>query len=215
MTGFLHLLAAPIRWFVGAPLRSTGFTGLVVAWIGFLSNVGGAQQYACSQSWFRHACAAMRLGGIAGSEEQRFWDQISTAQSCDGYRSYIARYSGGEFVSVANARLGAARRMERETWKDEDRPLPLQVNAPLAGSASPAEARAVSIASARKDAYDLLCKPYSTGEFRLGDVEIKPERWACSSRDGGTACGFEGVAICHVRVRTINVTEDCSVLRKA
>lgn len=209
MSNFFHALTAPLRWIVNAPVRSAGISGVVLAWIGLLSNIGGCQQYVCKYSWLRPGCSQTGLGGVAGPEEQKLWDQVSSAQTCDGYRRYIHNYGKGEYVVVANARLTAARRIERQRWKAEDRVLPLSVIPSLEGAESDAEARSAALAAGRDDATRLLCTPYISGEFRLTGVDVAADRWTCREHDG-ISCGFDGHAVCHVQVRTIDVDEDCA-----
>ena len=223
MVGVSRWLEAPIfqrltaaaQWIVNVPVRKPGAFGIALAWIGLVGTLVGFQKSMCGLSGLRPVCSVSHLGGVAAPEEQRLWDQVSKAQTCDGYRQYIGRYGGGEFVAVANARLAAARRTERISWEAEDKSLPIDVVAPLRGSASETAAQAVAIASGRQDAENLLCKPYSAGEFRLTGVDVRPISWDCSPRHGGVACGFDGQAICHVQTRTIDVSEDCSVMPKS
>lgn len=186
----------------------------VLGAIALASNLGGAQTFMCGLSWFRSVCSIAHLGNVAASDEQAVWNRVSRLQTCDGYREYMTRYGHGEFVGIANARLTAARRVEKERWRTEDKLLPLSVLAPIEASPSEAEARTAALVSGRKDATAILCRPYAAGEFRLIGVSIRPEQWNCAERGVGFACGFDGEAVCHVQTRTVDVVEDCSAFTR-
>lgn len=211
MTTIRKYLTRPFNWFVKAPIQSSGITGVALAWIGLVSNVGGFQSTLCSQSWFRPVCSALHWSGVASRDEQELWNKASSSQTCDDYREYISKYGDGEFSSIATSRLVAARRAETINWQKEDKSLPILVAAPLQASANEAAAHDKAIKAGEDQAKNLLCRSYASGEFKLSGVEVKPASWDCKPFNGGTICGFSGDAICHVEAKIISVSEDCSV----
>lgn len=208
------LIQIPKDWIAKAPVRNMGITGVsaaLLAGISVFNNVGGFKDSLCKQNWFRPVCSALHWSGVADKQEIEVWQRVKDSQSCDGYREYVSKYGSGEFVTIATARLTAARRVEKEIWQDEIKPLPIIQPAPLVASSSDSAAQARAIADGTTMAQNMLCRNYASGEFRLKKVEVKPQTWDCQSYNGGKICGFSGAALCHVQTRIIAVDEDCKV----
>ncbi|ESQ92194.1 hypothetical protein ABAC460_04710 [Asticcacaulis sp. AC460] len=210
---FLGVVDSITSVFRKSPFATGGSLTAGLLALGVISDLGGAGQFMCQQSWFRPVCSVLHLQGVASPAEQKMWDSAAKGQTCDGYRTYIATYADGEFASQATARLTAARRIESETFlAPQDFVLPVAHRADLTPYPTEAAARAAALASAESYARDTTCAGYASGEFRLKGVRVEADGWTCRSYRGGTICGFDqGKAVCTVSARTISVAEDCSV----
>jgi hypothetical protein len=206
---FKKQVKSAIKRFVATPY----FLGVLIfmfgAWIALSSNALGAATVFCGQGWFRTICAYGGLAGVASPTEERFWVAASSRVDGEGLRQYLRIYPDGEFAREAALRLQTCRRVERENWDGEEKTLPLMVMTALVPSVSQVAAKDIAIASGKTDAA-VMCRNYEAGQYRLRKSDVRPEHWSCSARGRGVVCGFEGVAVCQVQTRFVEVHEDCT-----
>ena len=179
--------------------------GVAAALFGFATNVVGKPL--CKIPGVHAVCVSMGLGGLPTKEEEALW-RARQAGDCAGLRVYLSRFPKGAFAEEAGRRLQAATTVAHESWTPEPHRLPLTVRSTLDPLSSAAAARAGALERAKADA-SRACEDFKIGEYRLVSAKAEVQSWRCSPRGSGTACGFDGQAICQVEARHVTEQEVC------
>ena len=182
--------------------------GVAAAVLGFATNLVGLQKPLCMVPGLHAVCASWGLGGVPSKEEEVLWAQ-RIAGDCVGLRTYLTRFPKGAFAEEAGRMLQAAATVEKESWTPQEQRLLLTVRATLDPLPSEQAAREDALKRGAADASQ-ACKGFNSGEFRLVTATAEAQSWRCSSRGYGTACGFNGEAICQVEARKVTRRQVCS-----
>src|SRR5215203_1385160 len=215
---FRNLVAAAKAVVAGGPRPRPMTPGRLAAWVGglgvaavailgFASDLAGLQTPLCKIPGVHAACASWGLGGVPTEAEEVLWTH-RVAGDCEGLRTYLARFPKGAFAEEAARRLQAAVAVEDESWTPDEQRLPLTVRSTLEPLASERAARADALARGATEA-DGTCGGFKSGEFRLLSASFEAQGWRCSARGSGFVCGFDGQAICQVKVRRVSQRQVC------
>jgi hypothetical protein len=165
---------------------------------------------ACALPGVRAVCRAVGLGHVPSAEEEREWTSALARVDGDGLRGYLARYPTGGFSEEARGRLAACRLVDEESWRPETKTLPQVVPLPAEASRDEESARQKALDQGKADARDTVCAGYTGSDgFRLVGASSRVKAWDCRRVPGGTSCGFDGQALCDVRVRVVTKREKC------
>jgi hypothetical protein len=106
-------------------------------------------------------------------------------------------------------RAGWPQRAPRHTMNGpaHNEPRPLTVRPTLDGE-SLARARADAQLRAVEEA-STACAGYATVGDIVTAAAFRVVAWRCMPRDGGVACGFDGQAVCDLRVKSVVTREIC------
>ena len=181
--------------------------GLAATILGFGTDVMGLQKPLCKVPGVHSLCASWGLGGIPTKEEETIWAQRKPGD-CEGLRAYLTRFPKGAFAEEADRMIQAAVPGEEESWIPQEQRLQLFVRSAFTPLPSEKAARADAVARAEGEAA-LACKGFKTGAFHLISATAEPQSWHCSARGSGSACSFEGEAVCQVEVRRVIQRQVC------
>ena len=180
----------------------TAVTGLVAT----IGNLERVPRYACRIPGVHRLCGWGEVGNVAGDVEEQTWRRAKEAPQPAALRAYIAAFPTGIYASEASTRLAACRNIQREVWTAEQRMLPLYV-ARGDRQNSLVAAREVALKYGNVEAAS-ACAGFA-GEFRVLGAAARVREWACTQREDGTACGFDGSAECKVEARHLLTEEVC------
>ncbi|MEK7660841.1 MAG: hypothetical protein AAB680_02235 [Pseudomonadota bacterium] len=184
--------------------------------ISFFANIGGTRNYLCTRAWFQPICAATNLSILSFSREDVAWYEASEAKSCTGIEQYLAKYPNGKNAQVAAARLSGRKLVEHADWEEKQAEVDIhytrflnQYLVKTGPARNFASAKHDAIENAKAQAREVECEQYSSGNFKLNSVRIKPQTWNCSGEGDGQFCDFDGSVICYYSEKLISVGDEC------
>jgi hypothetical protein len=186
-------------------------SGLTTAAV-FGFNLFAAQSQLCAipviQPLVSDACGAWGFGGRPTKAERLAWESREPG-SCQALRDHVEAYPEGAFREAAASLIAARQVMQTEVWEPSERRLVLYVGPSTDRQAGEAEARAVALERAGREA-DRLCRGFAaTTSFRLTSASPEAQVWDCTASASGVACGFDGEAVCQLEERRVVETETC------
>jgi hypothetical protein len=181
--------------------------GVAATVLGFASDLAGLQGHLCKIPGIHGVCASRGFGGLPTQEEENLWSR-RLAGDCEGLRAYLSRFPQGAYAEEAGRRLQAAETVEKESWVQEERSLPLTVRTTLAPLVNEEAARADALARGATEART-TCESFNSREFRLVSAAAEVQSWRCSARGSGSVCGFDGKAVCRVEARQVVQRQVC------
>jgi hypothetical protein len=198
----------PLGYWARLVAKWGGGFALAATLIGFATDLAGLQKPLCTIPGVHAMCAAWGLGGVPTREETALWAARQPGD-CDGLKSYVARYPNGPYADEANRRLQAKRSESSERWTPQEQRLPLAVRSTQMPQPSEESAKADALKRGEDEAKD-DCELLTTGGVnRVLSSHTQVKSWRCLPRGGGTACGFDGWAICQVEARSVETREVC------
>lgn len=152
-------------------------------------------------------CGGLGLGGRPERAERLAWE-ARTPGSCPALREHINRFPNGAYRSQAADLLTARQTSSVETWEPASRTLAL-----FEPAGAPAKdagvAQASALESAKPDA-ERLCRGFGAGSlYRYVSSSAVAEHWNCIKSVQGTACGFDGRAMCELSMSRRTEQEHC------
>lgn len=197
--------AIKARRVVGA----TGIAALLFAALAFAGDIAGTQRAVCKAPGLREVCAQSGLGGVPTKQETEVFAAAKLRADGDGFRQYLKDYPVGGFADEARSLLAACREVIDESWKPEQRRLPLF----LARVETPSDSEGAAQAAARQAGEPesrRSCGAYVQSDaHRLERSAINVATWRCDQRPSGWHCGFDGEAICELSARVRTSREVC------
>ncbi|MEM9292360.1 MAG: hypothetical protein AAGD01_11820 [Acidobacteriota bacterium] len=174
----------------------------------FVGDIGGLQGVACSLPGLSYVCGEIGLGGVPSAAERELWNSRGP-ESCSTYREYLQRFPDGPLAEASDRALGARTFRDQVTWIDDRRNLPLTTRRGIDPFPTEAAAQEDALARGQIDAQRLICGGFEGGEYRLISARAEQEVWNCQQLQGGFVCGFDGRAICELKVRRVETFEVC------
>jgi hypothetical protein len=174
---------------------------------GFVVILTAGPKIVCRIPGVRMVCGELGIGGAPSRAEEALWSGRRTGD-CSALRSYLSKFPNGAYAAEGQARLAAATFETKETWTPDERRLPLVVRSAVHPLPSDQAARADALTRAHEEA-QRVCVGFDQAEFRLLSARAVPVDWRCTQRSGGSACGFDGEAVCKVEARHVDRLEKC------
>jgi hypothetical protein len=200
-----------VAWLQRPSVRRVAKVGsvctVVAGLVGTVGNLERVPEYLCLLPGLHAVCGWAGVGKVASAEEENAWHLAEDATEPTSLKAYVSKYPRGIHVDAALMRLAACRSTPREVWISEQRSLPLYIAAGGVSEPSLAAAREAAQRRGARDA-NVTCAGFN-GEFRVKRSHAEVRDWNCRTRDDGSSCAFDGLAICDVESRRVLSEMSC------
>lgn len=199
------------RRLIYSAISTTGLAAIAT----FTINTFGIASNVCTmpglQPGLSDSCGAIGIGHRPSHAERIAWEKLP-AGSCAALRSFVQSYPNGALRDEAADLITARKTWVEQQWSPAMRSLRLFRPASGAPAASQAAAQRQALRAAQVDA-EHLCQGFGSGTlFRYVSAAPEAETWHCGQSSGGTVCGFEGAAECHLQLRQDLKREECRAI---